>query len=282
MARITKEIEKPQTTALVNWEQEMAAQADAAAAMEANSGGGVPRFSIRAGVLSLNDIAIPNGVLGAVIVDSILENAFYEGEYDSENVTPPTCFAMGRDESKIAPHQTVVDRGQGQHETCRGCPMNVFGTSERGRGKACKNRRRLMLIPAGEFDPQGSFKAYDDVEHFESTQAVMLSVPPTSIGGYATFVKQVAGTLRLPPHGIFTKISVKPDPKRQVVVVFEPISKIPSNLIPTIMRRNKDVAPIIEQPYNLDVEERPAQASGRGTRGAVKNTRPEVRRGKKY
>jgi hypothetical protein len=277
MARATKQVPG---TEVVDWEKEMEAQAKVAAGVVANIGGNVPRFSIRGGTLSIDDQPIPGNHMAVVILDALLENAFYEGEWDPNNVVPPTCFAFGRDASAMAPHEVVVEKGQAQSEKCNGCPMNVFGTADRGKGKACKNRVKLMVVKAGDLSPEGRFtyNAEDYGEdHFQSAPAALFSVPPTSIGAFASYVKTVANTLRIPPHGIFTKISVRPDPKVQVRVIFEAIevvSKKNKALLPILMRRNKEVAPIIEQPYNLDVEEQTPAQPARG------KPRPAVKKGK--
>jgi hypothetical protein len=274
-------VTKPQTTEITNWEQELAAQAEVAAAMEANSGGG-QYFSTRGGILALNDAAVPNNQMAAVVVDSILENVFYDAEYDPDVPAAPVCFAFGRDEATMAPHPNVVERGQAQNATCRGCPMNEFGTAERGKGKACRNTRRLGLIPAGDLTADGRFKAFDDEDHFASAAVAFLKLPVMSVKGYANFVKQVAGALKRPPHGIFSKVKVVPDPKTQFRVLFEPLSAIPNGLMSAVMKRNQEVKATIEQPYSLDVEER-AVPEKKPARGVAKPSgRPAVRKGTKY
>lgn len=277
MARAPK---TAQTTELVNWESQMEAEATVAAAVVANIGGNVPRFSIRGGQLTIDDTPVPGNHMAAVVVDSVLENTFYEGEYDANNTTPPTCFALGRDDATMAPHQTVVDHDQAQNAQCRGCPMNAFGTAERGKGKACKNRVRLMLVNAGRLSAEGRLEEhFTDPDHYTNYQAALFSVPPTSIGGWATYVKQLANSLKMPPHGVITKISVRPDPKVQVRVSFEPIMKAPSNLFKALLEKHAEVKPLIEQPYNLDQEE--AEAPAQAARGKPKGaTRPPVKKGK--
>lgn len=281
MARAAK-VTEPQVstrTEVVDWEKEMEAQAKVAAGVVANIGGNVPQFSIRAGVLSIDDQQVPNNHMAVVILDSILENTFYEGKWDPDNPSPPTCFALGRDDGSMAPHPSVVERGQAQHETCRGCPMNAFGTAELGKGKACKNRVRLMVVKAGELDANGRLTdIYKDPEHFASAPATKFSVPPTSIGAYATYVKTVANALKVPPHGVLTKIAVRPDPKVQVRVSFDPLQKAATDLFPALMKRNAEVKPIIEVGYNLDVEEAAPAAAARGKPKA--SARPPVKKGK--
>lgn len=286
MARAPKTAEPKvsTSTAVTNWDEEMAKQAAIAAGMEANAGGAAG-FSVRGGILSFNEMPIPGNQMAVVILDSILENTFYEGAYDPDNITPPTCFAFGRDDATLAPHENVVERGQEQHEKCQGCPMNAFGTADKGRGKACGNRRRMLLIPAGDIDVSGRFTAFDDEDHFAAAPGGIMKLPPTSVKGYANFVKQVAGSLHRPPHAIFTKVQVVPDAKTQFKITFTPLAPAPNNIIPILMQRHADAAPLIEVPYSLDVEEKPETPAVKGGRGKpAANKRPEVKRAgsKKY
>lgn len=262
-----------QTTALTNWDEELANQAKIAAGMEANTGGN-QYFSVRGGVLTLADMPIAGNHMAVVMLDAIFENVYYAGEYDPDTPQPPTCFAFGRDEAEMAPHPSVVERGQQQHETCRGCPMNVFGTADRGKGKACRNTRRIGMIPAGELSGSPTvFKAYTDEEHFATATPAYMKLPVTSVKGYSTFVKSVAASLKRPPRGIFAKILVVPDAKTQFKVICEPLAAIPSQIIPIIMKRHDEVAGLIEQPYPLDVvavEERPTSTKTGKNSAAVR------------
>lgn len=271
---------KPQTsssTALTDWSEELARQAELAAGMEAGAGGSF--FSTRGGQLSYNDMPLPDNRMAVIIVDAILENVMYEGRFDPENPTPPTCFAFGRDENTMAPHPDVVAAGHAQHEQCRGCPMNEWGSAETGRGKACRNTRRLALVPAGDLDNNGHLGEMTNAEDLQTSQIGFLKLPVTSIKGYATFVKSVAGALKRPPHGIVTKVEVVPDPKTQFRVVFSPLKPLPNDLIGIVMQRREEVSKMIEQPYSLEPPEEPAPKG----RGAAKGgRRPPVKRGGKY
>ena len=267
------------STEVTNWDEELAKQAAMSAAMEANTGGN-SFFSIRGGILTFNDAAMPNNQMAAVIADSVLENVFYNGDYDPENPAPPTCFAFGRDEATMAPHPSVVGRGQAQHETCRGCPMNEWATAAKGRGKACRNTRRLALLPAGDLDANGRFTAEADPEGFETAAAGFLKLPVTSVKGYAGYVKTIAGTLRRPPHAVFTKIKVVPDAKTQFRVTFDPLGAAPNAILPALMKRNQEMGALIEQPDTLDGQSDAAEtgpARGRGAKPTV-NKRPPVKK----
>lgn len=226
-------------TDIINWEEELARQADVAAGMEAHTGGG-QFFSVRGGMLQFDGAPLPGNQACVVIVDSVFENVFYEGAYDPDSPQAPTCFAFGRDEEEMAPSE-VVDKTpefKPQSDRCRGCPQNEFGTARVGKGKACRNTRRLALIPAGSYDSKGNLTIFDDEEHFRKTPLAFMKLPVTSVKGYATFVKQVAGALRRPPHGIITRVFVQPDAKTQFKVLFEALQLVPNELMGAVMQRH--------------------------------------------
>lgn len=273
-----------QTTAVTNWDEELANMAKLAAGMEVNTGGG-QYFSLRGGILSFNDQAMPGNEMAVVILDSIMENTFYEGKFDPNELVPPVCFAFGRDDTTMAPHPSVVAVEQDQHETCQGCPMNAFGTAEVGKGKACANKRRLAMIPAGEFSKSGDFTAFEDAGQFAKAPIAFLKVPTMSVRGLAAYVKALQGTLNRPPLAVFTKVKVIPDAKSQFRVTFEALEPVPNALLATLMKRHKEAAATIESPYDLTPRdatpaEKPA-AKGRtapAAKPAAKNVRPEVKK----
>lgn len=243
-----------QTTAVTNWEEELAADAKIAAAQEAHVGGG-NFFSTRAGVLSVDKRSMPNNEIIVVIIDGVLENAWYEGDFDADNPAPPTCYAFGRDEPDLAPHQNVQAAALARSPICKGCEMNEYGSAKTGRGKACKNQRRLALIPAGDINPRTrEFEPVRDPEHFLKTEMRYLKVPPTSIGAYAAYVKQLSGGVHRPPHAVFTRISLSPHATKQWEMRFEAVPAsdkeiFPSEILGACMTRHKQEAEVIEFPY---------------------------------
>jgi len=277
---MTMATKKTQTTALVKWDEELAKQAEIAAGMEANTGGG-QFFSTKGGILSWQDAPLPGNQMAVIVLDSILENVYYEGRYDPDGPQGPICFAFGRDEKTMQPHQIVIETGNqqcGASGQCAGCEMNEFGSAETGRGKACRNTRRLAMIPAGTFNAAGKLELIEDEEHYETTAVGFMKLPVTSVKGYASFVKQVAGALRRPPFGIVTKVKVVPDPKSQFKVVFEPIMNVPDELMGAIMKRHEEAKSTIDFPYQPNDEENAPPK--RGSRAAQKPV--SKARGRKY
>ena len=243
------------TTAVANWEQELEKQAQVAFGMAQSAGGDAQFFSIRGGQLTFGGMPIPGNQMGVVILDAILENVFYDGKFDPEQPAPPVCFAFGRDAADMTPHEVVVEAGQAQNDMCKGCRHNEWGSAETGRGKACRNTRRLAIIPAGTIDVNtGRFEPFNYPEQFERGAVGYLKVPPTSGKGFDTYVKQVAEALKRPPHGIYTRIVVKPDAKTQVAVTFEPLAPLPMEIVQVTMRRHTEVGDAIEAPYPLTYE----------------------------
>lgn len=257
MARAATKTKESPSKAVANWDEQLAKQAETAAAMEANAGGGGQFFSVRAGVLSYGGEPIAGNQMAVVVLDAILEHVFYAGQFDVDNPVPPTCYAFGRDlDTDMAPHPDVVAHDQAVNETCDGCPNGEFGSAPTGRGRACRWTRRLALIPAGSL-LNGKFVPETDEDHFAKAAVGYLKVPVTSVKFYAGMVKQVAGVLRRPPHAIFTKITVAPDPKTQLRVSFEPLGPVPTELIPILMKRHQEQAPLTGFAYNLDAEALP-------------------------
>lgn len=257
------------TTALVKWDEQLAKEAEIAAGMEANAGGG-QFFSLKGGQLCWQDAPLPGNQMAVVILDTILENVFYGTKYDPDNPQGPVCFAFGRDEKVLAPHAVVTEP---QHPTCEGCPMNEWASAETGRGKACRNTRRLGMIPAGMFDAAGKFLPISDPEHYASTAVGFMKLPVTSVKGYASFVKQVAGALHRPPHGIATRVRVVPDQKSQFKVVFEPLVSLNDDLMPAVMKRHAEVMTTIDFPYQP-----PEEAAAPMKRGSRAVTKPAGKR----
>jgi len=259
------------TTAIAKWDEELAKQAAIAAAVEESTATG-QFFSLKSGVLSFNDNPMPGNEMAVIVLDSILENVYYDGPFDPDNVQAPRCFSFGRDEKTMEPHKIVVEAGNsmcGASGGCAGCEMNEWGSADKGRGKACRNTRRLAMIPAGNFDANtGKFKAFTDTDQFESSPIGFLKLPVTSVKGYAAFVKQVAGALKRPPFGIFARVSVKPDPNTQFKVVFEPLGQVPDALLGLVMQRREEAAASIESPYSLPEEEEQKPARGAKSKAA--------------
>ena len=249
---------KAASKSVVSWDDKLAEAADIAAAVEVSTGGG-QFFSVRSGQLQWQDMPLPNNEMAVIVIDSIFENVYYEGKYDPDVPQSPVCFAFDKVGEDLAPHVIVTDAGQSQStEGCATCEHNEWGSADVGKGKACRNTRRLAMIPAGTFSRDGALELFDEPDHYATTTVGFMKLPVTSVKGYANFVKQVAGTLRRPLYGIVTRVSIVPDAKTQFKVVFEPLEKVPDELMDSVITRRKEVESTIDFPYTIDRDEEPA------------------------
>lgn len=92
--------------------------------------------------------AVPHEI-NVIIVDMLREvsREYYASEYDPEGkATLPDCWsADGRTPDPKASNK--------QAWSCAACPMNVDGSGTKGRGKACRFKRRIAVLAEG--DPSG-------------------------------------------------------------------------------------------------------------------------------
>lgn len=288
----TKAVAGKGGTAVANWQQEMEADAQVAVASEATAGGGGGRFfGLRAGVLSFDDATFPGNQICVVIVDHIMENIFYEGDFDPENKNPPTCYAFGRDAKTMGPPSTVDEHPEftRQSDICDNCIQNEWGSAEKGRGKACSNRRRLALVSAGTYKPQGrggtggfELELEDDASHFAQTDMAFLKIPVMSVKGFSAYVKQVADQFNRPLYGVITRIYIEPDPKSQFRVRFEMIDLVPDELMPALYARHKGIKDEIDFPYlpraDDEEEQKPARSNNKLRGGTKKKAASKGRR----
>lgn len=240
-------VAKPKGTALINVEAELLAQANVARATEESVQTG-QFFGTRAGVLSFNGAPIKDNKMQVIVVDHILANIFYPTKFDANDPQPPVCYAFGRNDKELAPHEKASTK---QAESCKGCPQNEWGTADTGRGKACKNSRRLGCISASVLDKPGSI---------EDAAIAYLGVPVTSVKGWAGYVRQVADTFGVPPLGVVTEVSLVPDTKDQFKMVFRCVERInDKKALGLLLAKNKLVGNEIAFPFP-ELEDMPARA----------------------
>ena len=119
-------------------------------------GGGVLQFELPG-----EDPENPDYVqtLEGVILFNHSANSYWPAGSEYDDNTPPQCQSV---DGKVG----YGDPGG----NCEACDYNKFGSDPNGGGKACKNMRVLYLLRSGEMMP------------------IQLSLPPTSIRPYTTFV----------------------------------------------------------------------------------------------
>lgn len=239
-------------------------------------------LSTRGGTLSFGEEVMPGNQACVIIMDDVQENTLYEGKFDPDNLAAPICYAFHRPgdmETEMAPHESMqVDLNyfQPQSEVCKGCPHNEYGSADTGRGKACQNRARLTLIPAGFYSPKrGSrdfdLELFDDPNHFRTAEMAFIKLPVLSVKEYYKFKSQTAAALNRPPHGVVARLFLEPDAKAQYKVCFEVVEEVPDELAEIIMARHEEAKAM--KPKGYQPPEAKAPAHTENPRGGLRGLR---------
>ncbi len=235
------------TAALVPWKERMAAVVAQAAGMEAPKGG---FLSFKGGRMSYDDTPIPGDKMEIIILDHVLENTWYSEPYNALKPATPDCYALGRDESELAPHAESDDP---QNDFCSTCPKNEWGSDPNGgRGKACKNTRRIAVIAADVL------KADEPAEAIRKASAVMCKLPVTSIKLFSKTINQIVKVLGVAPFAVVVELSVTPHPSNQFQVNWKILHAIEnSDMLEALYTKHIGMKDQMFQPYPKLEDEAP-------------------------
>ena len=136
------------------------------------------------------------GPLECIILDFAWFMVHYPGIYNANNPQQPNCFAVGRenpDGGLLSAHETVA---KPEGPNCKDCPKNQWKSAATGRGKACKNQRRLIVVPP-DFD--------------ESTDPMTIYVAPGGLKNFDKYVSRLNNEQSMLPVQVVTAISFDAD-----------------------------------------------------------------------
>lgn len=221
-----------ETNLPVSWDKEMAKYAEKAAAAERPA---LASISLRGGIMMYEKVAIPGNKLNVIIVASMMQRLFYKERFDPNKPASPVCFAFhdGSDEVPWVPHPKSHEQ---QSDTCSVCPRNAWGSDLGGsRGKACKEVRKLALIPG-----------------VNSKEMALLSVPVTSVKNWSNYVNGVAASAKRPPWGVVTEISVQPHARNQFEVKFDMVEALDESMLPAVYGKIGLAVEVLTTPYEYN------------------------------
>lgn len=238
----------PQTHAVAlpgSWRERLAEQAKAAAAKERPS---VSKISLRAGQLKYGDQPVKGNVLPCIVLLAGHRNTHYDKPFDPNNLANPVCFAVSVDGEQMEAHENVPDENvpafaERQVRSCQGCPNNEWGSDPKGgRGKACKEGRRLIILPAD---------AAESADAARTAEMAIIDIPVTSGKNYSNFVNGLAAAAGVPPWAAITDVSTQPDAKTQFKVTFTPKTVIDADeVLEALHARMAEAERIALQPYD--------------------------------
>lgn len=217
------------------WQEQM--KADAKSMLEAERPS-LATMSFKSGVMAVGENPVPGNEITCVIVAAVAENCWYKERYNPDVKSIPACYAIGEGKAEnLVPHAEAKEK---QAEDCKSCEKFEWGSDPNGgRGKACKERRRLALIPADG-----------------TSEMIVASIPPTSLKGWGNFVLEVASTTGRPVYGVIANIKVVPDPKNQFAVKFSIVEPLSEAGLEAAMGKRALALEHLTQPYpELDEED---------------------------
>ena len=228
-----------QSKEVVNFEAQMAAEAKAVAKTERVS---ADRFTTGSGILSYMGNPMPDNQMDVIILAGFHENVYYAGAYDPDNITPPSCFALGDGMDAMTPHESVPNP---VNDLCGTCANFKFGSAPNGKGKACKEKRRLACIPFS-----------DNPEDMVSGDLAMLTLPVMSVKNWSQYVNTISAKHQRPSWGMVTRVKVVPDPKSQFRVTFQEVSLLNSDYFAAVNSRLEAAHLMLSTPYEMSPEEK--------------------------
>lgn len=217
------------------WEDKLAESAKEIAERERPS---ISQISLRAGVMTYQKQPVPGNKLDVVIVSQAFENKYFTGKFDPNKYEAPTCYALSVTGSDMVPHE---DSKEKQSETCASCDKNKWGSAgNNSKGKACKEVRRLALIPANALKDG----------NVATAELAVISIPVTSARNWANYVNTIAAEYSRAPWGMLTEIRVEPDPRSQFQVKFAAKGTVSEEYLGQIYKRIEGANVVLLTPYD--------------------------------
>lgn len=171
-----------------------------------------------------------------VIVDFIAKKAYYEGDYDKNNIVPPNCFAMG-----FMPHDSLEHSENAPEpvhaDGCKACPYNQFKTAKNGNGKACKDSYVLAVMSTGA-DEDGSYKL------------VTLELSATAIKPFEKYVRDLARDTGKAPYAFETEFFFD-DKSDYASVRCAPVNALPVELVTAAFGLRDDARKLLSVEPNV-------------------------------
>lgn len=233
--------------ALVPWDEKFAKYAKESKdrSKDIGAGGGLS-VKFGPGTITVGGATLPGGKVQCIVLDWCFLNAWYKEKYDANDPQPPDCYAMGVDAKALVPSDESDDK---QSEDCASCELNVFGSAENGRGKACGNNVRLALIVDKDAEDAGSVAM---------AEVAIARVSPTNMKSWAKYVETLEEEFGRPPWSVVTEISSHADSKTQIKLEFRLVDKLDDDEVLTALeKRYAKAQELLQKPYGPRTE-RPA------------------------
>lgn len=204
-------------------QRQLAAQALAAQGMRTSGS----YISFKNAILKVDGQPVPNNMADVRVLAAVSERAWYDEEFDADQVQVPACYAL----DDTSPHE--LSRNP-QSDTCANCEKNKWGSAERGRGKACREGARVIVVPAGT--------------PLDIAQMSTAKFPVTSLASVTAFSSRCTQAGKLTGECI-TQLSVVED-KKSFFKASLTIKEVTNNMdMELLLRKQREAYQLAVTPY---------------------------------
>jgi len=229
MTKTKEPVATPQepTTAIMSIQeqiaQQLARQNETAAGLRSNGS----YIGFKNAQLKVDGITIPANTLDVRVLAVLSERAWYSKDFDADAVQVPDCYAL----DATVPH---LASSNPQADNCGDCPHNKWGSATRGKGKACREAARVIVIPANV--------------PLASAQMYTAKVPVTSLSTVTSFTSRCGQAGKLMGEFV-TKLSVVEDKKTFFKVHLTPVEVTPEMDMPALLKAQNAAYDLAMTPY---------------------------------
>ena len=177
--------------------------------------------------LKVDGITIPANTLDVRVLAALSERAWYSKDFDADAVQVPDCYAL----DDTVPH---LESSNPQADNCGDCPHNKWGSATRGKGKACREAARVIVIPANV--------------PLASAQMYTAKVPITSLSTVISFTSRCGQAGKLLGEFV-TKLSVVEDKKTFFKVHLTPVEVTPEMDMAALLKAQNAAYDLAMTPY---------------------------------
>jgi len=182
---------KPQNTSMAALHDQLKSQALAQQETSEAVGGTMVKashtgFTIPGG----DEVPAP---LSVVVLGYVSKKSYYDKPYNPNEIHAPACAAIGPGTfDSLVPSEGAPNA---QNPTCKGCPLNEFGTSNTGKGKMCSDNKLIafMLPDAEPNDP-----------------VYTASISPSGLKDFNHYLGRLNNRYGLPTVAFISELSIKP------------------------------------------------------------------------
>lgn len=192
-------------------------------------------ISFKNGNMKVNGQPIPNNTIETRILAVVPERAWYDGPFDPDVPQVPACYSLG---TTGVPHPNSTTP---QSDVCKTCPMNQWGSApprpgstKPGRGKACRESARVIVVPASL--------------SLASAPLYQAKIPVTSLASIDAFTSRANQVAKL--YGEFVVTMNVAEDKKSFFKVFFTIKELTQDMgIAILLERQDEAFDLAMQPY---------------------------------